>query len=327
MRNTFVGIDIAKAELVACLIAGEGVKPRTKTFKNTACGHRALVTWATKGSSPEEVHFCMEATGCYHMDVATFLAEQRVFVSVVEPRRIKHFGVGMGLKNKTDKADSFVIARYAQVQKPSAWHLVDPIRRQIDCLSRRMRQLSKARNQESNRLQNTRLHELVVSQIHENIKRFQEQEAAISKEILKLLSEAPKLKKLTDVLQRVKGIGVKTAIAFACLIDPDQFESAKQVAVFAGLNPVLRQSGTINRKTSISKAGQSGFRSAFYFPTIIAMKSLQPLSELARRLKQKGLKPKQVIAACMRKLLMICYGIAKNLTRGLEVYNVPQPKT
>lgn len=115
--SVYVGIDVAKHELVACLLE-EGKKPRTKAFRNAPAGHEALLEWAAKGRERSDLRFVMEATGIYHEEFAFFLESAGLHASVVEPRRIKHFGIGMGMRHKTDKADALYLERVA-----GAWGL------------------------------------------------------------------------------------------------------------------------------------------------------------------------------------------------------------
>ena len=54
----------------------------------------------------------MEATGCYHLQLAIFLYEEGICVSVVNPLQIKRFSQMKLHKLKTDKADARIIAQY-----------------------------------------------------------------------------------------------------------------------------------------------------------------------------------------------------------------------
>jgi transposase len=89
--------------------------------------------------------------------------------------------------------------------------------------------------------------------------------------------------------------------------------SSSEVVAYAGLNPRLYQSGTsINRITSISKIGNAVLRTALYMPAMSAMRYNPAIVALVTRLKAQGrLKPKQIVVAAMRKLLVLCFGVLK----------------
>jgi len=82
---------------------------------------------------------------------------------------------------------------------------------------------------------------------------------------------------------------------------------------YAGLNPSHHRSGTsIDRPTRISKIGNAALRSSLYMPALSAMRYNPAIAALVARLKSAGrLKPKQIVVAAMRKLLVICFGVLK----------------
>jgi Transposase len=61
--TTFVGIDVSKDTLDACLLAPGG-QTRQESFPNGARGHTALIRWADQHAAGP-CHFCLEATGPY----------------------------------------------------------------------------------------------------------------------------------------------------------------------------------------------------------------------------------------------------------------------
>ena len=94
---------------------------------------------------------------------------------------------------------------------------------------------------------------------------------------------------------------------------PDVLRSGAEVVAYAGLNPRLHQSGTsIDRMTRISKIGNAVLRAALYMPAMSAMQHNPAIVALVARLKARGrLKPKQIVVAAMRKLLVLCFGVLK----------------
>jgi transposase len=69
---------------------------------------------------------------------------------------------------------------------------------------------------------------------------------------------------------------------------------------------------SVRRRTRLSKAGNARLRKALYLPTLTAVRFNPLLKGLFERL-VKADKPKmQAVGACVRKLVMICYGVLKN---------------
>ncbi|MET0650419.1 MAG: transposase [Pyrinomonadaceae bacterium] len=124
----------------------------------------------------------------------------------------------------------------------------------------------------------------------------------------------PGLREQRDLLLTIPGIGETTAAKLlAEIMDVKLYESARQLAAFAGLAPRLHESGSSVRKMAkLSKVGAPRLRKALYFPAISAIKHNPYIKDLGERLRKRGKCPMQVIGAAMRKLIHIAYGVLKS---------------
>jgi transposase len=132
--TAWVGIDISKDTLDACLLPAHG-RPCCRSFHNDTAGHAALLAWAD--AHAQGVSFCLESTGAYGTALAITLAQAGRNISVVNPARIKYAGLARGHGNKTDKADARLIAEYARERRPPAWHPAPAETREFQALVRR----------------------------------------------------------------------------------------------------------------------------------------------------------------------------------------------
>jgi transposase len=146
-----VGIDISKAKFDAALLVGERV--RHGTFSNTEAGFQQCLTWLARHRPDPALpwHACMEATGNWGLDLAAFLHANQVQVSMVNPARIKAFAGSELARNKTDRLDAGLIARFCRAHAPPAWTPPLPHLRELRELVRRCDALKAARVQELNR--------------------------------------------------------------------------------------------------------------------------------------------------------------------------------
>ena len=79
------------------------------------------------------------------------------------------------------------------------------------------------------------------------------------------------------------------------------------------LSPREFMSGSsVRRKTRLSKAGSPRLWKALFLPTQTAVRFNPLLKGFFGRLVAAGKPRRQAIGACMRKLVMICYGVLKN---------------
>lgn len=308
MAKVFLGIDISKAHFDVALL-NEG-KMKTKKFSNNAEGYHLLFGWLS-AVSIEELHACMEATGPYGDGLATYLYEQNIAVSVVNPAQIKGFSLGELGRTKTDKADAKLIARFCEAIKPSLWQPKPLPVRKLQAWVRRLEGLQKMQQQEQNRL-DVSDPDVQIS-IHDTIQ-FLTQEMVKTKKIIKqIIAGVPELAHKKQLLLSIPGIGETTAVQILAFIgDVESFQNARQYAAYVGLNPKQCQSGTsVHKKARLSKAGNSSLRKAFYMPAITAKKYNPLVQALSQRLEQAN-KPKMVIVgAAMRKLVHIVYGVLK----------------
>ena len=116
----YLGIDVSKEKLDCALLDAATGKVKAKVVANTAIGFGKLLEWLQKHDAVGP-HIIMEPTGVYHERAAFFLSDSGLTISFVNPAQIRKFAQGIGVKTKTDKADSQVLARYGNTQKPSAW--------------------------------------------------------------------------------------------------------------------------------------------------------------------------------------------------------------
>ena len=93
----------------------------------------------------------------------------------------------------------------------------------------------------------------------------------------------------------------------------ERLPSAQSAAAYCGLAPREYTSGaSVRKKTRLSKAGNPRLRKALFLPTQTAVRFNPVLKGFFDRLVAAGKPKMQAIGACMRKLVMLCYGVLKN---------------
>ncbi len=118
------------------------------------------------------------------------------------------------------------------------------------------------------------------------------------------------------LLTSIDGIGPNTA---ACVIaevgDPAQFRTASALAAYVGVIPGLHQSGKRQpRRGALAPIGNARLRAALWMPTLTAVRKNPWLRAHYERLRARGNLPKVALVACMHKLLLAIYAVAKHRT-------------
>ncbi len=308
-----LGVDISKDKIDVTLIDEQG-KKHFATFKNNSKGFKQLHRWLQK-HQVKELHVCMEATNTYWEDLAAFLHSKDYTVSVVNPARIKGFATSQLRRNKTDKQDSEVIADFCAAMNPEVWTPMSKEQHKLRSLVRHLEGLKKTLVQQKNRLANCKDDDVKRS-LETLIAALEKEMTAIEQQLKDLIKNAPELKEKYNLLTSIKGLGPQTAYKImAEMHDLGNYESASAAAADAGLNPAHYESGSsVKGKPRLSKIGKASVRTALYLPALTAMRHNPVIIKFVERLKERGKHNMVIIAAVMRKLLHIAYGVLKNKT-------------
>ena len=306
-----LGIDVSKANFDVVLLADEQSKGVHRVFPNTPRGFKELRDWLAK-QGVKELHACLESTGNYGVALAESLVAEGYTVSVVNPRRIKHYAKSRLSRNKTDKQDAFIIARFCLKEQPDPWMPLAPEVKQLRALVRRLEDLKDLQQQEENRLEAS-LDGAVRDSLTSMIAYLNEQIAAVEAAIDSHIDQHPSLKRNAELLRSIPGVGSITAHKLLAEIDFANFAGARELAAFVGLTPRHNQSGTsLKGQGRLSKVGSSGLRKALYFPAVNARRFNPVIQAFCKNLLDKGKPMMVVVCAAMRKLLHLAFGVIKS---------------
>lgn len=214
-----VGIDVSKRKLDIALLANSKIK--SKVFDNTVTGHSELVQWLLeRGAEQQRTHIYMEATGPYSEAVAIALVESGWHISVVNPARIKGFAQGELARNKTDRADSSLLARFCAAMRPSLWTPPPAEWRELRGWVDRLQALKDMHQQESNRLEahTTTGQASLIESVQTHLDWLAQQIGALEHDINDHINRHPELKRDAELLHSIPGIGsitVAKVLAYA----------------------------------------------------------------------------------------------------------------
>jgi transposase len=308
-----LGIDVAKVTLDVTLLVGEK-KVGQRQFGNRESGIAQLLAWLRK-RKVSELHVCLEATNVYWEAVAEALHGAGYVVSVVNPTRIKGYALSQLRRTKTDKLDSEVIAAFCAAQKPDPWQPPSEAQRKLRALQRLRQDLVATRTQQKNRLGDSRDADVKRS-LQKVIETLQQEIETVEQQIAELTKQQATLREQKALLVSIPGIGDLTAHGLlAEMYDLAHYKNAHAAAADAGLSPAAHESGTsVRKRRKLSKLGKAAVRGYLYLPTLNAMRTNPIVREFAQRLRRRHKLEMVIIAAAMRKLLHLAYGVLKNQT-------------
>ena len=306
----FTGFDVSKDHLDFCTLGGTEKSGSGKVPFN-AEGLKSLLR-----KIPSESHCVMEATGPYHLKLATWLSTKGYSVSVVNPLVIKHFSRMNLRRAKTDKADARIIASYGQREKPALWEPPAEYMVKLQQLEALLDLHIKHHTAYKNQLHSIEATGMADRFVRNQLKKLIEYAKKIiqkqEEEILKVIDNEHKsmLKNLTSI----PGIGKKTAVALIVATGGfSRFDSHKKLSSYLGICPRIYESGSsVRGRSRICKMGMGRIRKHLYMCTWTAIRFNRTCKEMYDRLVENG-KPKMVaLIAVANKLVRMAFAIAKS---------------
>ena len=302
----YFGIDISKDVFDVYNSGGE-----FHQFENNVSGFKKLSKLLNS-----ESHCVMEATGYYHQQLAYFLHDKGIKVSVENPLSVKRF-VQMHLsKIKTDKSDARMICKYAEHVELKLWKGDSKYRRECLQIIRLIGTYFKQSTALKNKIHGEKTlgtpSEIVLRSLIRSLKSVQKEIKQLEEQLTELVREDHQ--ELLTRLETIPGMGRKTASMLIVLTDGfSRFESASELRSYAGITPMIRESGSsIRGRARISKMGNAKLRNLLFLCSFTACQHNKACKEIYERITAKGKSKKLALLAVSNKLIKQAFAIANS---------------
>ena len=295
----FVGIDVAKAELVVSVL------PSAQRFAvtNDEVGVRTLVE-RLRPVAPQLV--VLEATGGSELLAVAALAAAALPVVVVNPRQVRDFAKATGQLAKTDRIDADILARFADVVRPEVRIIPDAAAHELDALLTRRRQLLEMLQAERNRVRQVfgTGEKQVQNCLTAHIAFLERELRKTDTDLSEMVRQSPVWRERDELLRSVPGVGpVLSRTLLADLPELGRL-SRRAIAKLVGVAPLSRDSGTMRGRRFV-QGGRAAVRGVLYMAALVATRRNTVIREFYLRLVAAGKPKKLALVACMRKLLTI----------------------
>jgi transposase len=302
--SVFVGIDVAKAELVVA------TRPATESWvvPNDDPGIDRLVG-RLRRLAPALV--VVEATGGYERAVVGALAAAAIPLVVANPRQVRDFARATGQLAKTDAIDAAVLALFGERVQPDPRPLADEATRALDALLTRRRQVLDMLTAERHRLE----HALpaIRRDLTQHIRWLERRLRDVDHDLDQMIQSSPVWRAKEDLLRSAPGIGPVVSRTLIGELPELGTLSRKQIAALVGVAPLARDSGTLRGKRLVY-GGRAPVRAALYMAALVAARRNPAIRTFYQRLVAAGKPPKLALTACMRKLLTMLNAMVKTDT-------------
>jgi transposase len=295
------GIDVSKDKLDGALRGGEHCM-----VSYDRGGLRQLARWLHEH---QVTVVALEASGGYERQVSDVLEAAGFVVRLLNPLRVRRFAEARGRLAKNDRVDAQTIALYAET--------FDEVRPRRDKALDRLAEFITTRRatQEAIAICGGQLEHLREPELRREVKRHQgfleRSLARLDRRIAGLVAEHADWARLAARLQSVPGVGPVLAYTLLALLPELGRIDRREIASLVGVAPFDDDSGRYRGERHIA-GGRQSVRRVLFMAALVARRCNPVIAAFAKRL--AGKKPKVIIVACMRKLLVILNAIARDGT-------------
>jgi transposase len=310
MHPTTFGIDISARWFDVAHQAD------VRRFPNTSAGIGACLRWLARFGGPVRVG--MEATGAYHLPLATALHDAGHTVFVCNPLSLARYGEAVLARTTTAAAEARRIARFCDGPDLHPWAPPSPAYQRLHALVATRQALVAQVQQLRNRQDAARstpgaalvaeLQAPILQALAAQLARLDQALAA------EAAAETPLGRQLRALIS-IPGVGLTTAATLLSTLPVERLGSPRQVAASAGRCPQERTSGSsVRGRSRTGPLGPARLRKALSLPAVGAMRANPALRVFADRLRAAGKRPKVLIVAVMRKLLLLAWAVLRSGT-------------
>lgn len=295
----FVGVDVAKAELVAAVHG----QPGCHSIPNDTASIR---TWL--GSLPNHALIAVESTGRYHQLVITLASAMGLKAFVLNARDVYFYAKALGARAKTDALDAHVIARYLAEHHAQLhpWRAPSALLSQVQrLLGQRWTAVTK-RTALRESLQGCDL--AIAGEVAQLEAAFVALFKGIDQRIAALFDEEESLRQQRGLLQSIVGVGPQTSALLVSVLAQVDFTSSDALVAYSGLDPRACDSGRSKGRRRLSKRGQPAIRRQMYMAAMSASHT-KTFKETYQKMRDRGLKTTEALVALARKLLRIAFAV------------------
>jgi transposase len=313
-----VGIDVSKKTLDAYCYQSQSYK----VFTNDLIGYKSLIKWTIKVSKLTTVFYCFENTGYYSLNLALYLSSQDIAYVEESPLKIKR-SLGV-VKEKTDKQDAELIARYAWLHREelspstvkSKAHLeLGRLLALRDQLVRNNAGL-KGTLKEMKALLSSPTTDSGCISLKRSIDYLTKQVEIIEVRIKAIISADDSMHKNYDLLSSLKGIG----FVVACQLiyhtgNFTRFKSWRAFSSYCGTAPFEYRSGTsIHRRKQCHYLGDRKMKSLLSMASVSAIQHDSELRLYYKRKLAEGKDKMLAINNVRNKLIARAFAVVKRGT-------------
>lgn len=297
--QSWVGVDVSKAELVSCRDPEQPVE----LTPNEATAIEAWLKTLPKGTC-----LAVEATNIYHLELVQRAYRRGFTVYLIDGLRLERYRQSLGHRAKTDSHDAQLLRRYLEREHADlrVWNPPPKAYVELQQLLRRRATLVRAT--------------VALKQSLVGLDGLKRETAALLRQLQRLdqrlqrrLREAVQHHGWADDVARceaIEGVGPLTATAVTMAFHRGHFRHSDAFIAFLGLDVRVRDSGTYRGRRKLTKQGDPELRRLLFLAAMQACRSAT-WKPFYQRYLDRGLSKIQALVILARKLARVAFALLR----------------
>lgn len=279
-----------------------------------------LKDWRKKSKKEEteetELIIIFEPTGPYSSYIREYCSKKSIKAHIMNPMQSSYFAKASGNRSKSDPIDARMLYSY-HIMLDNKKCLVpiksDHIKR-LSSYLKSYQLLVKTETAFLNHFHSTEREgsasKTLIRILKKGVQNLQKEKDQVLEEAISWIKTDPLLWEAYQNLCSIPGVGTLTSINLLILFLKFPTANRNQLTSLAGLDPMIKTSGTsLNKKPRISKRGSPLLRKTLYCAAISGIQFNPDLKKQYECLQTKK-KPKKVaLVAIMRQILLIAHAL------------------
>lgn len=245
----------------------------------------------------------MEATGELHVMLADTMVREGHTVFVINPRWIRNYARGVGLRGKSDRTDAALIARYVAAERTRLHPYVppSPAHRELRGLLLQRRKLVQLKVATRQSLGNSAA--AIVAEFDEAIDRLE-------RAIKQMLQSSVQWLELYKRLREEPGVGPVLGAYLVEVLTRIPFKNQDAFIAHTGLDPRAWDSGQKRGRRRLTGHGDAALRAALFAGAMSASRCA-PWRQAYEAQRSKGLAGTAAVVVIARKIARTAYALFK----------------
>ncbi len=321
-QSYFIGVDISKSKVDCALINGSVAVLSEDQIMNTDLKLERFFKAILRKHKivSENLLVCCETTGVYSRPLERTCQKLGIKLWVEHAIKIKLASTNM--RGKTDRKDALRIAEYAFRYQDKAilfeecGQTIQELRHHLKVRETLIEQKVALENQ----LREAKSHDkdlftVLSAGYRAALKALQTSIQKIDEKIAEIYKKDDAIRTNVDLITSIPSVGLQSALQFIIHTNNfKNFSSAKHLACYAGVVPFANESGTITKRSRVSKMANQSLKRLLHMAAMCAVRINGELKNYYTRKVIQGKNKMSALNAVRNKIVHRIYAVIQRQT-------------